>query len=227
MIFGVWAFARGVASMRVAVIREGGVVVRAALGDTGQRRLYDGLCAGARGSYEWQRLESDEVQPTDRPWPFCVWRHPYTGETNSRSDPTPLLDWARDVARRAARRVDDARLRRDLDAVHYDSMLSVLYAAHGSLRPHIDEGLDGLGCAVSLGASCTFDLGGTNLVLASGDVLFAPFGSVRHAVLDTHDAVPSWWHESPTFGRSRCSIQLRAVGRGVSSDSVLRRTWVL
>ena len=62
----------------------------------------------------------------------------------------------------------------------------MLYPVGGALKPHVDEGLVGYGLAVSLGASCVFEIGGDEHVLESGDAVFAPFGQVPHAVLTTH-----------------------------------------
>ena len=101
-----------------------------------------------------------------------------------------------------------------IDHAKYDSLVSLLYAPGATLRPHVDKDLGGAGLAVSLGASATFDFGGSRTVLRSGDALFADFSLVEHAVLRTHppDSAPAWWHDLPDqgrFGRSRCSLQLR------------------
>jgi hypothetical protein len=81
---------------------ETALLIRLALDDMEQQRLYRDLCCAARGSFEWQRLSSDEEQPHDRPWPLCVWQHPFTDETNANAEPVPVFAWARALAREAA-----------------------------------------------------------------------------------------------------------------------------
>ena len=206
------------------------LLLHRALDEQEQLDLYRKLCAGACGTSEWSRLMSTESQPNDRPWPLCVWRHPFTEETNSALDMSSVFDLAGHLAERAAgllRAVseasDDERelLAKMLDTVEYDSLLSLVYPADGRMVPHVDHGLNGLGLAVSLGAACTFSYGGTDVVLRSGDALFGQFGAVSHEVSCTHslDSAPTWWHgmsseggEGPShFGRVRCTIQIRSL----------------
>ncbi len=147
-----------------------------------------------------------------------MWRHPYTQQTNARHTPQLVLDWAHGLAETVARRLGEespahGAAAASIDQAKYDSLISILYAPGGTLRPHVDTDLRGHGLALSLGASCTFDFGGAEVELRSGDVLFAQFGAVRHAVLATQPAAesaPAWWRdEARRFGRDRCSLQLR------------------
>ena len=201
------------------------VLVRDAASEPRQRALYGELCSTVRASDEWHDLSSRRrrLSSDARPAPLCVWQHPYTKQTNARAKPDAVLDWAHGLARRVAadlhefRGVDPA-IADAIDRAKYDSLLSVLYAPAGTLQPHIDKGLDGYGLALSFGATCVFSFGGTEIELSSGDVLFAPFGSVEHAVLRTMPlaSAPAWWQaideqrdEAATFGAARCSLQLR------------------
>lgn len=212
-----------------------GVLVRSAMTEQEQFHFYSRLCAGARGSLEAQRLMSREPPPEYRPWPLCVWRHPFTDETNSPLDMSPQLELANQLATRVAAQLrcgdeccmkerDERELLAEaLAATRYDSLLSLLYPAGGIMQPHVDTGLGGLGFALSLGAACSFSYGGTETTLRSGDVLFCPFGTVSHEVSQTHsvDSAPDWWHALPAtphtedglsvshFGRARCTVQIR------------------
>jgi len=228
---------------------ETAVLVRSALDDGEQSRMYSDLCSAALGSYEWGRLSSDADHPPDRPWPLCVWCHPFTDETNANAEPVPVFGWAQSLARRAANQLrDDGSLAADeavalgseLKAVEYDSLVSLLYRDGGSLQRHVDRGLDGLGIAVSLGAACTFEYGGGHVELRSGDALFAPFGHVPHQVVLTHAAASAldWWRAMPGqpghdggsgvappsthFGRVRCSLQLRDASRRRAQKGFVR-----
>lgn len=221
---------------------ETALLIRSALDNVEQECLYCDLCSAANASFEWQRLCSDEEQPHDSPWPLCVWQHPFTDETNANAEPAPVFLWAQVMARQAACNLrsgergalsDDeaAELVKLLEAVDYDSLVSLLYREGGSLQRHVDKGMDGLGVAVSFGASSTFEYGGTHVDLHSGDALFAPFGHVPHQVIRMHatSSAPKWWHAMPlqpcrrnsaaqfatgcSFGRVRCSLQLRDVTR--------------
>jgi alkylated DNA repair dioxygenase AlkB len=223
-----------VCSLKMQLIRPEGrneaseataVLVRAAASETEQHHLFHSLCTAVQGTKEWSQLQRREPVPLARPVPFCVWRHPYTQQTNVLHKPELIFDWAHSLAQRVAEELRRAggckhtALANLVDAVKFDSLLTVLYPPGGTLQPHIDKGLHGCGLAVSLGSACTFDYGGTEIVLTSGDALFADFGLVQHAVQCTHayHTAPPWWRDlhlqradsMSTFGRARCSVQLR------------------
>ena len=198
-----------------------GILVREAASEREQQALYGKLCSSARGT-QARLAEANEDEPT----PLCVWQHPYSRQSNAEK-PASVIDFAHALARRTASELrecnDDDALAAAATAIDhskYDSLVSLLYGPGAALRPHVDKGMVGYGLALSFGASATFDFGGTRVVLRSGDALFADFGAVRHAVLTTHsaDSAPAWWAAlaadadeagASTFGRSRCSLQLR------------------
>ena len=97
------------APLAVSVVNPGsgtggcGVLIRSALTDAQQLELYEQLCSGIRGSTQWTYLEQTISEPRHRPWPLCVWQHPFTGRSNLPSEPRPILDMAHALARRAAR----------------------------------------------------------------------------------------------------------------------------
>ena len=193
------------------------VLVRSATTEAQQVQLYESLCAAVQGTHEWQALAGSQATAEERPYPLCVWRHPYTQQTNAQHRPQAVFDWAHGLAERVAKGLReggccDEAIAAAIDEAKYDSLLSVMYAPAGRLRPHVDTNLHGYGLALSLGASCAFDYGGEEVELRSGDVLFADFGKVRHAVLATHPAehsAPAWWRGARHFGHDRCSLQLR------------------
>lgn len=165
-----------------------------------------------------------------RPHPLCVWNHPYTGNSNSLRKPEGLLEWASALSRRAATQIGRGpppeeegvkHLLSQLDDPQFDSLVSLLYDSPGALRPHVDDGLPGVGLSLSLGSACVFEYGGVEMVLSSGDVLIGAFGFVIHQVssVSSSDTAPAWWRALParpqgdvgtaTFGRARCNLQLR------------------
>ncbi|KAL3904365.1 MAG: hypothetical protein SGPRY_011311 [Prymnesium sp.] len=89
-----------------------------------------------------------------------------------------------------------------LDDPQFDSLVSLLYDSPGALRPHVDDGLPGVGLSLSLGSACVFEYGGVEMVLSSGDVLIGAFGFVIHQVSSGDVG-------TATFGRARCNLQLR------------------
>ena len=150
-----------------------------------------------------------------------VFQHPHSGQTNALEKPELVFATARSLAERAADELRDDATALGLRELCFDSLVSLLYPAGGALDPHVDRGLPGLGLSLSLGAACSFEYGGTVTVLRSGDALFGAFGAVTHQVLRVHDATtaPDWWRRLPagqgdddnmvTFGRARCSLQIR------------------
>ena len=149
------------------------------------------MCLAPSLLAEEQRSAHTVVSHRLGPWPRCHNRGPAAPARGA-----PLQE--------AADAIDNAK---------YDSLVSVLYAAGGTLQPHLDKGMCGYGLALSLGAACSFDWGGTAVELKSGDAIFGDFGRVRHAVTTTHsaedDSAPAWWCDAVRFGRARCSLQLR------------------
>lgn len=192
------------------------VLVRAGANQATQQQLYEALCGAAWQTAEWFALEQTQPSAVERPLPLCVWRHPYSQRSNAQHAPSTVLDWAHGLAARTAAelRMQSHHTAADaIDNAKYDSLVSVLYAAGGTLQPHVDQGLHGYGLALSLGSTATFDWGGTAVELESGDVVFGDFGRVRHAVTATHcaedEGTPVWWRNAVRFGRTRCSLQLR------------------
>ena len=104
-----------------------------------------------------------------------------------------------------------------------DDVLGV-HAALGPDVGDLDEGLGGLGLAISFGASCTFVYGGREINLASGDVLIGPFGRVSHEVLRTHgpDSAPAWWRAPPSYAEVSACTFGRAFGTSQCSLGRLR-----
>ena len=192
------------------------VLVRAGASLVQQQHLYETLCEATQHSAEWSALEQMPPSAAARPLPLCVWRHPYSRRSNAEHAPSTVLDWAHGLAARTAaelRLMSQHEAAAAIDNAKYDSLVSVLYAAGGTLRPHIDQGMRGYGLALSFGAVATFDWGGTAVELVSGDVIFGDFGTVGHAVTTTQSAedddTPAWWRDAASFGRARCSLQLR------------------
>lgn len=235
-----------------ACVGDAALHVHSALTDEEQHEIYTELCATSQGSTAWNLLADGTANSApDTPWPLCVWQHPYTGESNA-ARPSGALAFGHSLARRSAAQLrssggalaeDARRLCEQLEAARFTSLVSLLYVESGSLRRHTDDGLPGIGLSLSFGAPSTFEYGGTEVVLASGDALFGAYGRVPHSLLATQsaEAAPAWWHALPelprassagaasesedgpswgpsSFRRVRCNVQLR-TGR----DAAARR----
>ena len=100
------------------------IVLRGALAPLEQQQIFSDLCAAASGSYELERLRSEERHtPGMRPWALCVHNHPFTQETNSRR-PEPVFAWAHALARKTAASATDAAVAAALERAVFDSLVS-------------------------------------------------------------------------------------------------------
>jgi hypothetical protein len=94
-------------------------------------------------------------------------------------------------------------------------MYAQLFDIESAMAPHKDEYVD-WGISINIGASCDFTFGSEKIVLNSGDVLIADFSKVYHSVDRIHESsIPGWFDDENirTFGRARCSIQIRDIKR--------------
>lgn len=107
----------------------------------------------------------------------------------------------------------------------FDSMNALLFGENAKMASHKDQYVT-WGVSYNLGASVNFQFGETPLNLHSGDILVADFSKVEHAVTAIHAAsIPGWWsllaseENDKTFGKSRCSIQIRNVSNIIEKPS--------
>ena len=153
------------------------LLVRGAMSEEEQAREYEGLCLPVRFSAEYRLLSSGAPQPADHPWPLCLWRHPFSGESNVREEPA-TLNWGRRLMCQLASSVKEEleerssgegqRRQRPWEGVEVaaaalfgeqlasaclGSLVAQLYTLEGCLREHVDQGLTGLG-ACSRSALC-------------------------------------------------------------------------
>ena len=189
------------------------LLVRGAADERMQEELFAALTAVVR--------EQPQKPSRSSATPLCVFRHPYSDQTNADAKPQAVFDWAHGLAAHVAyelRQRKGEALAGAADAIDhakYDSLVSVCYAREGTLPTHVDKGLSGYGLALSLGAACQFDYGGSQVELHSGDALFADFSRIQHSVLATRSVeatAPTWWGHADVerrYGAARCSVQLR------------------
>jgi cytochrome P450 len=113
----------------------------------------------------------------------------------------------------------------------FNSFYSQLYPESGKMDLHKDEYVD-WGVSVSIGASCVFMFDNHEITLSSGDVFVADFSKVTHGIesIDS-ETLPKWFNNGyiehngeqkqvKTFGRVRCSIQIREVKPRDSSEYI-------
>ncbi len=106
-------------------------------------------------------------------------------------------------------------LRGTNEVPHFNSIYAQLYSIESRLKLHRDEYVK-WGISVSLGASVKFSIADTEVLLESGSALIADFSKHFHGFDKLiPGTVPRWWDEMEvlTFGRARCSIQVRHVDK--------------
>lgn len=202
----------------------GGVILRGALTESEQEWLYNMLHETAiPDSGELNGLHAtatkaamQELNPDNRPQPWVTWVHPYTRQSNAKSRPTRLLEWAQQLMHALV-----PASRRHV----VDSMLAQLYALGGSLLRHRDEDLS-WGIGVSLGSAAEFDClpeaatgeKSRRVLIRSGDIIVGEFGLMPHAVRvppklgdeGEANAPPPWYRRVERFGtKRRCNVLFR------------------
>lgn len=175
-----------------------GYLFREFINETEQERLYSELLTLSENSGEQCELS----KPNDyKFYPLCYYNLVYTKTSNTAFGLRPL------VTLRIAERAWETT---NLPEQRFNSVYSQLYSAGSSMKTHKDQHVD-WGVSINLGASASFLFGTHKFTLHSGDVFIADFSKTEHGVLEVHNEVPSWFKKHETFGKVRCSVQVRSI----------------
>ena len=192
-------------NIKVEYYPEGGWLLRNYLSKADQKHFYQYTTNLSKGSSEQSAIESS---PAHMAQPLTYHNLVYTGSSNC-DRPAEWYEWANKCWN---------FLRSNKDTLHFpdrefnsNSLYAQLFSESATMKDHKDEFVD-FGISVNLGASCDFTFGGKTIKLYSGDVFVADFSKVLHGVSAIHaNTEPQWWTETQTFGKVRCSVQLRDV----------------
>jgi alkylated DNA repair dioxygenase AlkB len=193
-------------------------------------------CLNKREQQEWYRYtvdlsrdsrEQKEISQAKlhKAFPLTYDHLIYTGGTsNCFKRPDRWYDWA-------------SRLWQDLcqaghvidfeppSGITFSSLYAQLYGLEATMDVHKDQYID-WGISVSLGSSAVFEFGDHEIILNGGDVFVADFSQVDHSIKRIMDNAPGWWSEPEsdlhplTFGRARCSVQIRDYSRATNDTPI-------
>lgn len=164
-------------------------------------------------------VEQKEIvdAPIDKAYPLTYYNLVYTGKSNC-SEPVLWFTEAQAIWKFLH---DHPALRFTGGKQNFNSFYCQLFGDHGAMAVHKDQYVS-WGVSINIGASCDFMFGDKVILLHNGDVFVSDFSKVDHAVLKVHEnTAPGWFSDDyidessgiqvRTFGRTRCSIQIREV----------------
>lgn len=157
--------------------------------------------------------------PVKVQFPITYYDLVYTGTSNCK-EPVELLRFAKNVCS-ILHQLDKTNFNIPTEYI-FDSVYAQLYGNGGEMACHYDKYVS-WGVSLNLGASCDFKIDDRVVTLHSGDVIVADFSKVFHGIVKIYsENVPGWFsleegmeqeneqdEEIKTFGRIRCSIQIR------------------
>lgn len=192
---------------KVQYLAAGGWLLRDCLDREEQINFYRYTVKISSESEEHKELPF--IEP-EKPYPLAYHNLVYTGKSNC-DRPDKWLEWGQELWKMLCEKQKDFPAHTRI----FDSVYAQLYANESTMNVHKDEYVS-WGISVNLGASCDFLFGEETMILNTGDVLVADFSKVDHAVTKIHaDSKPGWFDDKyediKTFGRSRCSVQIRNV----------------
>ncbi|AYV82663.1 MAG: putative lanosterol 14-alpha demethylase [Hyperionvirus sp.] len=177
--------------------------------------LYKYLVALSKDSKEQTELKDVDLS---KPYPITYYNLVYTNGSNCSEPPRKILDLGEQVWQVLSDNEEKLKFTGELKKPYgFDSVYAQLYDEKSTMNIHKDEHVD-WGISVNLGASCEFVFGEEKIILNSGDILVSDFSKVSHGVTKIiMENIPKWFtpeSEDPsiiTFGRARCSIQIRSL----------------
>ena len=168
-----------------------------------QLDMYTQLVKLSTGSTEQKELSQSNP---NRAYPLLYYNLVYTTENNC-VRPDNIFAWAS--------KVWDLLKNRGTPIKTFDSVYAQLFSLESTMAPHKDEYVD-WGLSLNLGSACEFQFGEHIITLHSGDVFVADFSQTTHAVIRVlPDTLPGWYTDDNvnTFGRHRCSVQIRDISQ--------------
>ena len=199
-----------------------GWLIKNFLDESRQQQFYMASVEASEGSDEQKNLETS-ANTSSTTHSLAYYNLVYTNKSNCGEDQVkPFFDFADklwDTLHKNKRPLKFPIVPKP----KFNSFYSQLYPESSKMDLHKDEHVD-WGISVSIGSSCVFNFDTHEITLNSGDVFVADFSKVIHGVesIDT-ETLPKWFSDGyqiendnekkyvKTFGRVRCSIQIREV----------------
>jgi cytochrome P450 len=199
-----------------------GWLIKNFLDEEHQQSFYTTLVEISDGSKEHEDLRNS-ANTSDITHPLAYHNLVYTGTSNCNEQQVkPFLNFATKLWESLRKNKRPLKFPNDVKP-NCNSIYSQLYPKESTMALHKDQYVD-WGISISIGASCIFMFENHEITLSSGDVFVADFSKVSHGI-DSIDpeTVPKWFNTGytvkcngeekiiETFGRIRCSIQIREV----------------
>ena len=199
----------GTKSQHIADDNISGWLIRDYFTNDEQEDIYNYLIMLSENSVEHENILTAD---STKPYPFAYYNLVYTNTSNC-DIPIKLFEIC-DTIWDLLRTTKNIYFNKD--KIEFNSMYAQLFGSKSILHMHKDEYVD-WGISINLGASCEFMFNNEKIILNSGDVFIADFSKYEHGVLKILDnTIPTWFDSEinnniKTFGRIRCSIQIRNV----------------
>ena len=203
-------------------LEQGGWLIRDCLDREEQIDFYRYTIDLSKNSSEYKEIIH---APKNKAYPITYYKLVYTGESNC-PRPDRWFDWATKIWNMLIENSQSIDFPEFKEEYVFDSLYGQLFGNESKMNLHRDEHVT-WGVSVSLGASCDFVFGNETIMLNSGDVLIADFSKIDHGVPHIHtNTVPGWFSDDTkqvdngleSFGRIRCSIQIRNVSNCVKKN---------
>ncbi|RWS01198.1 hypothetical protein B4U79_16637 [Dinothrombium tinctorium] len=209
----------------VEYINPGGWLIRNCLSLREQKDFYRytvNLSKDSSEQKEYRSLAKNKLHP------LTYYRLVYTSGSSNCEYPQTWIQWSADLWNYL---LSNPKYKFTGSADYtFNSIYAQLYTKETEMKTHKDQFVT-WGVSVSLGASCDFQFGDQVVTLNSGDVLVADFSKIDHSVFNVDPtSTPHWFQdgfkenadEEPinTFGRHRCSIQIRYVPEVIEGVSM-------
>jgi cytochrome P450 len=188
-----------------------GWLIKNFLNEEKQKQFYKDLVNASIDSNEQKELTKLINTQDNNTYPLTYYNLVYTNTSNCSEEKIDfMLNFANKLWDSLHKNKRPLKFPGDIKP-KFNSVYSQLYPEESKMNLHKDQYVD-WGISISIGASCVFIFGNNEVSLSSGDVFIADFSKVEHGI-DSIDpeTTPEWFKNENTFGRIRCSIQIREV----------------
>lgn len=173
-------------------------------------------------------LSKDTVEQSEMPksnpnfsYPLTYYNLVYTNTSNC-VEPVKMFDTAKKIWSLLVDNKTELDFDGD-DIFEPNSVYAAMFANDTTMEKHTDKNCD-WGISISLGATCKFTYDNQQILLESGDVLIGDFSVVEHSVDCVTNDIPEWfggdYDDINTFGKTRCSVQIRRVAANKNAITI-------
>jgi len=208
--------------LRYDTLDGSGWLIKNFLDEQLQQKFYTMSVEVSSGSKEHVGLHNS-ISTSSTAHPLAYYKLVYTGRSNCYEEQVkPFFSFADKLWESLRKNKRPLKFPHNVSP-KFNSFYSQLYPESSAMDLHKDQYVD-WGISVSIGASCIFLFGDHEVTLSSGDVFVADFSKVTHGVESIDpETTPKWFNTGykvecdgeekiiETFGRIRCSIQIREV----------------